>query len=75
MRFDGSCLVRVPLPEGATGVRAGQRDARVGVLWEASLPIGGAAFPPAATSWEERFASIAETPPARSSRCAPRAAR
>ena len=64
VRFDGSCLARVPLPEGAAGVRAGQRDGRVGVLWEASLPIGGAAFPPAATSWEERFASIAETPPA-----------
>ena len=64
VRFDGRCIVRVPLPEGAAGVRAGQRDGRVGVLWEVSLPVGDPSFPRGAASWEQRFAAIAAQPPA-----------
>ena len=65
LRFDGKCLARRELPDyPIAGVRTGQRHDAAGAIWEASVPVGDASFPRAASRWEERFAAAAAGEPA-----------
>ena len=65
LRFGGRCVARLELPDYAiAGVRTGQRHGAAGAIWEASVPVGDASFPRAASGWEERFASAVAGEPA-----------